>query len=240
MAGPDHVDKGLVVGNGVERGNNAEVRHDRAILVGVAVATERNGVHDSDINDRFVVFFEIIGDGSGGFGHGFNEINLLMLAFPAEVGILGLATRMNVGFAVATGDADGLVFEIGTKTTHDVAFGVGEVDNRIVVFEMVADEVVFEIFAFGEGNFEFAVCVHDVDVGEFGKAMIGSDFEVVFGSVAFAWIGGVAFDDGAMELFDEWADEAGFEVAFGTGFASADFDADFAWQGSVECFVNTD
>ena len=238
MAGPDHVDKSLVVGDWVERGDDAEVGHNGVVLLSVAVATEGDGVHDGDINDGFFVFFEIVGNGSGRFGHGFDEVDLLVLTFPAEVGVFGLATRMNVGFAVATSDADRLVFEIGTKTTHDVAFGVSEVNDGIVVFEMVADEVVFEILALGERNFEFAVGVHDVDFGEFGKTMVGGDFEVVFGGIAFAWIGGVAFDNSAMELFDEWADEVGFEVAFGTGFASADFDADFARQGSIKCFVD--
>ena len=59
---------------------------------------------------------------------------------------------------------------------------------------------------------------------------------------ALPWVGGVAFDNRAVQALDKGADEAGFKVAFGAIFAGRDLDTDLrrAALGDVytECLVD--
>lgn len=64
--------------------------------------------------------------------------------------------------------------------------------------------------------------------------------EVLGGSIACAWVGGITFDDGAVDVFDELLDILGAQIVLITVFARVELDSDGAWQIEMEDVVNLD
>ena len=141
----------------------------------------------------------MVGDGGSGLGHRFDKVNLFVFGRPAFIRVSSLTAGVDIGFAVARGNADGLVFEVGAKAAHNVAFAVGEIKDRVVVVEVFANDIVFEVFAIFDKDFRLTFRIHDVyALPHFGEAVCFGDFVMVFGVSAFTWVGGIAFDDSAV------------------------------------------
>ena len=97
----DGVVAGLVEGDGVEGGEDAEVGHFGGFGVGVAVAVDGEVVGDVDVGEVFGAF--VFEDGLYGVGHGFEEGVLGREVFPEGFGVFGFGGGGILGL-------EGLVF----------------------------------------------------------------------------------------------------------------------------------
>ena len=122
-----------------------------------------------------------------------------------------------------------------------MALEVGEDEQGMVVGEMAADEVLVDLPAVGEIENEVGTfAVHQVDIEVFGPFVFVEELAVLGGGVAGAWVGGVALDDGAVDVFNELLDIFGAEVVLVAVFAGVEFDGGWGWQGELEGVVDFD
>ena len=111
----------------------------------------------------------------------------------------------------------------------------------MVVGEMAADEVLLDLLTVGEVEDEVgAFAVHQVDVEVFGPFVFVEELAVLGGGVAGAWVGSVALDDGAVDMFNELLDVLGAEVVLVAVFAGVEFDGGLSWQSELEGIVDFD
>ena len=111
---------------------------------------------------------------------------------------------------------------------------VGEDEEGVVVVEVGAEDVGFEVEAGVDGDAEFGGFVHDVAGGDGFEAVVGDGLPVVGGVLALAAVGGAAFDDGAVEVGDEGLDKLGVQEVVAARLTGGDFDADAAFQVAAE------
>ena len=223
----DEVEAGLVKSDGVERGEDAHVFELGGFGVSVAVAVDRHIVHYVDIDDALLAF-EVGVDRLGGAGHRLEELVLLGQVIPQPGGVGCLAGGVDERFTLGRCHADALIFQHAAEAAHLVALEVGEVDHKVVVGKVLAHEVIVEVGRVLHGQGHAAVGVHDVDNGDFVVAALGDGLAVLLGGVAVAGIGGVALDEGAVDLFHQRGDELGTEVVAVLRLARADFHGDIA------------
>ena len=96
-----------------------------------------------------------------------------------------------------------MFFYRAAEARHAVALEVREDDEIIVVLEMRADDVFFQMLAVLHGQARRAVRVHDVEVGYARVAVSACDAHVVVGRLARAAVGHVALDEVRVERLHE-------------------------------------
>lgn len=155
----DEVEAGLVEGYGVGGGEDAHILHARLGGVAHAVAVDREVVHHVDVDDVASLLAEVGVHRVGGGGHAFEE-GVLLGCFPMGGGGAG---GMDIELAAARGHADGEVFQRAAEAAHGVSLEVGEDDHEIVVGQVAADLVVFDVGGVDHRQAHGAVGIHDVD-----------------------------------------------------------------------------
>lgn len=122
----DEINAGLVKRNGVGGGKKTDIGHAGCGGMGITIAVNGDINHGSNVGDTVA---EELMDAGGGITHGGDEGKLSgghIIAF-------GIASAVDIFFAVGRGAADGELFEGATEAAHGVAFEVGEDKERIVV-----------------------------------------------------------------------------------------------------------
>ena len=124
---------------------------------------------------------------------------------------------------------------------------VVEGDHEVIVVHVAAHDVVFDVGAVLDGDADFALFVHDVDLEHGDEAVALDDLPVVGGGGALVLlvlggvaVGGVALHDGAVNGVDEQADKLGLQVVGVGAFAGGDFDGHTAFGLHAEGFVDFD
>lgn len=105
---------------------------------------------------------------------------------------------------------------------------------------MLAYEICLEMSAVDYGDGYVAVGIEEVDRGNVGKAVFGDDFEVFGGGGAATGVGGVAFDNGAIELSDEGLNKLRIEKIMPAGLAGGNFDGDRSGEIGMKGLKNLD
>lgn len=114
-------------------------------------------------------------------------------------------------------------------------------EHRVVVGKMITDEVFLDNFAvWNVENHIFTIGIHDVDIEVFGPTVIFDEFFVLFGAIADTFVGSIALDDSAFDVFDDRAHEFWMKVVLIASFARVHLDGNFTWKGKTELFVNLD
>ena len=114
---------------------------------------------------------------------------------PALDRIIGRAGGMDVSFASGRAKADGDILERPAESTHHMALEMGENEEGIVVLHVLADDVLVEVIALGNGDVELAEFVEDIDPEVLGEAMVFDGLPMEFRVLARSAIGRAAFDD---------------------------------------------
>ena len=145
------------------------------------------------------------------------------------------------GFQHFTGaDADGDVLERPAEAAHHVALEVGEDQHAVVVVQMLAHDVLVQVAAVVDRNFDFAELVHDVHRSDVFEAALFDGLPVVGHVLPGAAVSGAAFDDGAVQIMNQRPDQLRAQVVALGALAGGDFDADLAVEGLVQGLVHLD
>ena len=220
----DEVEAGLVEGHGVGGGQDAHILQLGSGGIAVAVAVDAHIVHHVDIDD---FAFEVVVHGGSGVGHTFEELVLVFRLdeVPQVCVVLALAVGVDVGLAVARGHADAGVLQHAAEAAHLVPLEVGQVDHTVVVLQVLSDDIVAHIGGVAHRDLDFAIGIHNVDAADGIEAVVVDDGQMVGGVHTLASVGGVAFHQLAVHVFNEIADQFGLEVVVAAGLAGADFTA---------------
>ena len=220
----DEVHARLVERDGIERGEDAHVRHLRRVRVRVAVAVDREVVHHADVH-RAVA--HVVHDGARRLGHRLDEVLLRRQVAPDSARVVGLPGRVDARLAGRGGDADGEVLQRAAEAAHHVALEVVEDHEAVVVRERGADEVLPEVRRTGGArDFELVELVHDHDLRNGIEAVVLDGLPVLRRLLARAAVGGVALDNVALERPHERPDELRLEVVRVAGLAGRDLHRD--------------
>lgn len=115
----DEINAGLVKGDGVGGGQEADVSHAGSGGVGVAVAVNGDVDHGGDVGGAVL---EIAVDAGSGVAHSGDEGKL----GGSHIVAVGLTGAVDVFLAVGGSATDGELFEGTAEAAHSVAFEVGE------------------------------------------------------------------------------------------------------------------
>ena len=231
------VNAGAVDGNRVERGEDADVLHARIFGDGTAIAIDGHVAHDVD---KSHVAVKMRNDGRGSVGHGFEELVLLGDVAPELVLVFGFAGGVNPGFASRRGDADRELLKCAAIAAHRVTFEMRKYEHGIVIVEILADEVLFDDFAVWNFKRRVGLGVHNIDREVIGPAVIFDELLMFLGGIASAFVGGIALDDSAVDMFDDRAHKFRMEVVLVTFFAGVNLDGNFAGELFAEFFIDFD
>ena len=166
------------------------------------------------------------GDRFGRFGHRLQKIVLRGQAAPQFLGVLGLSGRVNPRFSGRRGDADGDVLDRAAESAHRVPLEMRKNHHEIVLREVRAYDVVFEVPAALDGQAHFALGVHDVHRSDGRESVVGGGFQVVFGLGASAAVGRVALDDRALHRLHQIADQGRLQEIVASRLSGREFHGD--------------
>ena len=88
------------------------------------------------------------------------------------------------------------------------------------------------------GEFHFPFAVHDVHLGDSGKAVFGGGLHVVGDVAAAAVVGGVTLHDGAVDGFHELLDNVYAQVVGVAGLAGRELDGDAPFGDAPHGAIN--
>ena len=219
VGGVDKVKAGLVDGNGVKRGEDADILHARVLRHGAAVAVDRHILHHVDVGELAV---EILHDGGCRVRHGFKKRDLV-----GGPHLLGLARTVDVGLARARAAADGELLQRAAEAAHRVALEVREHEHGVVIGHVPADKILLDALAVRNGKLDVRTLgVENVHIEELAPAVLDHRAAVGLGRVALAGIGRVALDDGAVHRFDHRLPEFRGQKVLIARLAGVDLDGD--------------
>lgn len=246
----DDVDASLVEGHGVGGGQDAVVLQLDGGGMVHAVTVDAHVVHHADVNDALLAV-EVVDHSLCGGGHALEEAILVAdkLGRPelGDVELLHLAARVDVSLAVGAGAADAEVLQGSAVAAHGMTLEVVEGDHEVIVVDVAAHDVVFDVGAVHDGDADFALFVHDVDLEHGNESVALDDFPVVGGGGALVLlvlggvaVGGVALHDGAVHGVDEQTDKLGLQIVGVGAFAGGDLDGHAAFGLHAQGFVDFD
>ena len=169
----DEVDRRLIDGENVGRGDDADVGN-RRFRGGETrtVAVHRHAAHHVDEADALA---EVVARRLGGFRHGFHEE---LLARPLIPGLRNIVDRVDLLLAdLPVGAADGDVLHGTAEAAHRMPLEVRQNDHGVVVADVLAHRHGLEMLAALHGKHRRAFGVHDVDRTE-GPAVHLERFQV--------------------------------------------------------------
>lgn len=121
-----------------------------------------------------------------------------------------------------------------------MALEVGQDHGEVVVEPVLTHEVLLEVASVAHGQGDFALTVHDVDLGDGCEAMLLGGLHVVGDVAAASLVGGVTLHDGGLGAADELLDDVYAEVVGVAGLAGGELGADAAVDGTAQCLVDLD
>ena len=131
----------------------------------VAVAIHRHVVHYIYVDNpsAHVVVYAL----SGG-SHRLQEVVLSgtgskVFGPPSLGGIIRLAGCVNIGFSGSGCNTDGGILQHAAEATHGMTFKMGQINHVVIICQMAAHDVVFQVLAVLHGNTYLVVFVHDVN-----------------------------------------------------------------------------
>ena len=120
-----------------------------------------------------------------------------------------------------------------------MALEVCQVNHEIVVAQVVAHNVVVQVFAVLDGDAHLAELVHDVDGKAAVKTMLVNRLPVFLHVLPATAVGSVALHDGAVHHVNQIGDEFGLQVVVVAGFAGTDFHSHTAMCFHAQCFIDS-
>ena len=233
--GIDEIDARLIDRDRVERGENADVLHAGVLRHGAAVTVHGEVFHH--IHERHAAV-EIIHNGACRVRHARKEHVLRRKAVP-ELALVGRrAAGVNPHLARSGGAADGELLERSAVAAHRVALEVGEDEHGVVVFDVLADDVLFQHAAVRNGKLQIgAFGIENVHVEHLRPAMLAQEAAVLLGIVARALIRRVALDDGAVHRVHNALPEFGVQKVLVALLAGVHLDRDLARKLLAESAV---
>ena len=118
---------------------------------------------------------------------------------------------------------------------------MGEDNEEIIVFEILAYDVLLQMLATDDGKFHITVGVEDVDTCEICKSMFLGCAQMCFCSVTVARIRSITLDKGAIDETDEVGDKSRVEMIGFHRLTCGYLDADvLTFSLSAEGFVDLD
>ena len=121
----------------------------------------------------------------------------------------------------------GDVLDRAAESAHRVPLEMRKNHHEIVLREVRAYDVVFEVPAALDGQAHFALGVHDVHRSDGREPVVGGGFQVVFGFGASAAVGRVALDDRALHRLHQIADQGRLQEIVPPGSPVESFTATF-------------
>ena len=116
---------------------------------------------------------------------------------------------------------DGVKVELVANIGHGMTLEVGQVYHEVEVFEVIADDVIFQVCGVLHGQLKVAVFVHKHHATVNGvKAVFANGRVVVFEGDAATVVCGVALNEVSVNVVDEGRNEFGFEVVVAAAFAA--------------------
>ncbi len=231
--GVHKVEAGFIYRHGVGRDENTYILHARVLGVGAAIAIHRHIFHYIDIHG---VALEIFDYREGGVRHGFEE--QVMVCRP---NLVGFSRAVDVRLAVGRGYSYRELFKSAAVTAHGMSLEVGKHEKRIVICQVLT-HIVF-LYDFSAGNIQHEVGtlgVHKVYGEIFVPAVLFESSQMFFGSVAFAFVCGITFDDGTADAVGDGLPEVGTQKVLVADFARVDFHRYFSLQFYVLFIIQSD
>ena len=99
-------------------------------------------------------------------------------------------------------------------------------DGKVVIFPVFAHQVGLDKPGVAHGEFHFPFAVHDVNLGDSGKAVFCGGLNMVGDVAAAPFIGRVALHDGTVHCFDKLLDDIDAQVVGISGLAGRELDGD--------------
>ena len=202
------VNASLVQCHGVERGEDAVIFEFYGFGMRHTVAINRHIVHYGDVNNLFATV-EIIVDSLCRRRHRLQKSVLVVGVLPKSRHGLLITGGVDVCLAVCGRHADACVFEHAAHAAHRMTLEVGEVYHEVVIFQMCAHDVAFDVGIVLHGDFKFAFLVHQIDLEHRRKTVVFDGLPMLLECGSLAAVCGVALHDGAAHGFDEVFDEVG-------------------------------
>ena len=113
-----------------------------------------------------------------------------------------------------------------------------EHEHIVVVVEILAHDVVGEVIAVANRKLDFSLGVHDVDGSHFEKSAFLDRLLMIFRIHAHPLVGGVAFDESAVEALHERLHQIGIEIIGLLAFTCGDLHSDAAMGLRAESLVD--
>ena len=205
--------------------------HVGFVGMAVAVAVDREAVHDVDVGDARSLP-ERVGDGFAGFAHGLEE--MILHAAPG----IGAALSRGVEQALAgtRGEADGNVLDRAAESGHGVTLEVRQHQIGIEIGESFADKVFFQMDA-RRGQRGVAFFVEDRERSDGRETVIFRDL-IVHGRLgARTVIGRVALHNGAAREADHVGDQFRPQIVACRRLAGTQLDGDPPCRRPVQGLV---
>ena len=112
---------------------------------------------------------------------------------------------------------------------------MGQDQHGIVVRSILADVVLLDDLALGDLQLDIGTFgIQQVKVEILVPAVLLDGLQMLFGGVALAVIGGIAFDDCAADVLDDGLPEVGTQEVLVADLARMDLDGDLAGQLLIE------
>ena len=232
------VDARLIQSYGIQAGQNADVLHAGIFGNGTAVAVHAHVAHNADVGH---VAAEVLDHAAGGVCHAFQESILGSYVIPQHILIRGLSGGVDVGLAGGGGTADGQLLQRAAEAAHGMALEVGEHQHGVVVVQVFANQILFDLLAVGDFQLQIgAFGIHDIHIKIMAPAMVLHEFDVLVGGVPLAAVGGVAFHDGTVDRVNHGLHEFGPQKVLVALLAGVDLDCDLAGQGLAQRLIQPD
>ena len=172
---------------------------------------------------------EIIHNGACRVRHARKEHVLRRKAVPELVLVGRRAAGVNPHLARSGGAADGELLERSAVAAHRVALEVGEDEHGVVVFDVLADDVLFQHAAVRNGKLQIgAFGIENIHVEHLRPAVLAQEAAVLLGEIARTLIRRVALDDGAVHRVHNALPEFGVQKVLVALLAGVHLDRDLA------------
>ena len=135
-------------------------------------------------------------------------------------------------------NANRLVLQHATETTHRVALEVCEVDHKVVVGQVRANDVVLHTGSVLHGELNLALSVHNIDGRDIAKTVILSHLHMSLGRKTGTLVSGIALNDRTIHLLYQSANQFGFEVVFATRLTGADLHSHATRSLTTQSLIN--
>ena len=148
---------------------------------------------------------------------------------------------MDIGLAVGGGAADGELLQRAAEAAHGMALEVGEDQHGVIVSDVLAQKVLLDALALGDGELQVGTLgVQQVHGEVLAPAVLFQQGHVLLSGVAGALIGGVALHHGAVHGLDHGLPELGLQEVLVPLLTGVELHGHFAGQGLAGGLVEGD